>query len=211
VNARFATSAYSVKKDRNWQLVLLLTGTVFLSVAFLFLNFRIASSNTKSEKSVMTTSLGEGLPDAMQRREKINLVLVGEGQLIAALRNAIVSEMNNAGIADVQPVQEILPKYQNPVLVVKVGRPGLLWTPFFATSRFTMEAGYSSTGDTTLIGQTPVTTDNRDSLALSMYGEYKINDRSWGLISRLGYHQLLADYLAQQIVTSLKDLYKVST
>ena len=43
-----------------------------------------------------------------------------------------------------------------------------------------------------------------------MYAEYKVNDLSWGLISRLGYRQILADYLAKQIVAALKDLYKVS-
>jgi hypothetical protein len=31
------------------------------------------------------------------------------------------------------------------------------------------------------------------------------------VISRLGYYHLLADYLAQQIVATLKDLYRAST
>jgi hypothetical protein len=53
--------------------------------------------------------------------------------------------------------------------------------------------------------------DNRDGPALNMWGEYKVSDRSWGLISRPGYHQILADYLAREIVTTLKDLYRVST
>jgi hypothetical protein len=51
--------------------------------------------------------------------------------------------------------------------------------------------------------------DNRDGSALNMWGEYKVSDRSWGLISRPGYHQILAEHLAQQIITTLKDLYRV--
>jgi hypothetical protein len=42
-----------------------------------------------------------------------------------------------------------------------------------------------------------------------MYGEYKVIDRSWGLISRPSYYQTLAEYLAREIVSTLKDLYGV--
>jgi hypothetical protein len=108
-------------------------------------------------------------------------------------------------------VQRIEPKYESPVLIIRVGKPGLLWLPLFATSRFTIQTGYSSIGDTTFMGKTAIAMDNKDGPALNMYGEYKVNDRSWGLISRLGYHQLLADYLAREIVATLKDLYGVST
>jgi hypothetical protein len=92
-----------------------------------------------------------------------------------------------------------------------VGKPGLLWTPFFATSRFTIQASYSSNGDTAVMGETPVTIDNQDGSILNMNCKYKINDCSWGLISRPGYHQILADYIARQIIAALKDLYRVST
>jgi hypothetical protein len=203
--------ASTIRNESNWRFGLLLAGIAFLIVAFLFLNFRAAASHTEVEKNVMTAGIGEGLPDAMQRREKISLVLVGEGPLIDALQNFILTEMNQAGIGDIDPVQQILTEYQNPVLVVKVEQPDVLWTPLFANSHFTIQAGYSSTGDTTLIGEPPVTVDNRHGAALNMYGEYTIRDRSWGLISRPAYHQSLADSLAREIVASLKELYKVST
>jgi hypothetical protein len=196
---------------RNWQKSFLLGGVALLCAAFLCLNFRIAASNTQSGKNITTTGMGDGLPDAMQSREKINLVLVGEGPLIAALPKALAVEMNNAGIGDIKLVQGTESRYQGPVLAVKVGRPGLLWTPFFAISRFTIQAGYSSIGEATFMGETPVIIDNRNGPALYMYGEYKVSDRSWGLISRPGYHQALADYLARQIVATLKDLYRAST
>lgn len=199
------------KKNRKWQLGILLIAIALLSAAFLCLNFRIAASSTTSEKNMTTSSIGEGLPHTMQRREKINLAIVGEGPLVAALQHAMLAEMNNAGIGEMETVQEIVPRYQSPVLVVKVGKPDMFWTPFFATGRFTAKVGYSSVGDTTFMGEKPATIDNRDGPALQMYGEYKVSDRSWGLISLPGYHHILADYLAQQIVATLKDLYKVAT
>jgi hypothetical protein len=182
-------------------------------VAFGWLDFRLVASNTQLEKNITTTSIGmeENLPDVMKRREKINLALVGEGPLIAALQKALTPEIKKAGLGDIELVEAIVLKYQGPVLVVKVGRPGSLWMPFFVTSRVAVQAGYSSSGDTTLLGKTRVDIDNTGGPAMMMYGEYKVNDRSWGVISRLGYYHLLADYLAQQIVATLKDLYRVST
>ena len=196
---------------KNWRLGILLGCIVLLTAAFLGLNFRIAFSNTKSEKNITKASIGDGLPYAMERREKIKLALIGEGPLIAALQKALAVEMEQSGLVDIEPVQRMEPKYESPVLIIKVGKPGLLWLPLFATSRFTIQTGYSSIGDTTFMGKTPIAMDNKDGPALNMYGEYKVNDRSWGLISRLGYHQLLADYLAREIVATLKDLYGVST
>ena len=198
----------TMKKSRIW---ILLGGFALLCAAFWGLNFRIAFSNTKSEKNITKASVGDGLPYAMERREKIKLALIGEGPLIAALQKALAVEMEQSGLVDIEPVQRIEPKYESPVLIIRVGKPGLLWLPLFATSRFTIQTGYSSIGDTTFMGKTPIAMDNKDGPALNMYGEYKVNDRSWGLISRLGYHQLLADYLAREIVAALKDLYGVST
>ncbi len=195
-----------MKNKRIW---ILLGGLVVLGAAFLFLNFRAAWSSTQSAKNVSSTGLGEGLPYAMQRREKISIALVGNGPLVHALQAALETEMRQAGIGDIELVQGLEPVYPNPVLVVKVGRAGMFWTPFYATSQLSVQAGYSSTGDTTFMGESPATIDDRNGPTLTLYGQYQVSDRSWGLISRLGYHQLLADYLAYQIVAVLKDLYRV--
>jgi hypothetical protein len=195
------------------RLWILLASIVSFFVAFWWLDFRLAASNTQSEKNITTTSIGmeAQLPDAMQRRQAINLALAGEGPLVSAVKEALTVEIKKAGIGDIELVEAIVPKYQGPVLVVKVGRPGSLWMPFFVTSRLTAQAGYSSSGDTPFLGKLPVSMDNRDGPAMMMYGEYKVNDRSCGVISRPGYYHLLADYLSQQIVATLKDLYRVST
>jgi hypothetical protein len=195
------------------RLWILLVCILSFFVAFWWLDFRLAANNTQLDKNITTTSIGmeENLPDVMKRREKINLALVGEGPLTTALQKALTLEIESAGLGDIELREAIVPKYQGPVLVVKVGRPGSLWMPFFVTSRVTVQAGFSSSGDTTLLGKTRVYMDNTDGPAMMMYGEYKVNDRSWGVISRPGYYHMLADYLAREIVATLKDVYKVST
>ena len=197
---------------KNQRLGALLTGIVVLFVTFWWLDFRLATSKTQSEKNIIITSIGmeDELPEVMQRREKINLAVAGEGPLVAALQKTLAFEINKAGLGQTELVEAIVPKYQRPVLVVDVGRPGLLWMPFFVTSRITVQAGYSSSGDTTLLVKTPVYIDNSAGPAIVMYGEYKVSDRSWGLVTRPGYYHMLADTLAEQIVAALKDQYGVS-
>ena len=198
----------AIKTRRLWISV---GSLALLGAAFWSLNFHLAASNTQSQNNITTTGIGDGVPDAIQRREDINISLLGEGPLVTALQEALVTEVNNAGIGAVQLVEGNEPKFQNPVLIVRVKRPDLFWTPCFATSQFTVQAGYSSSGDVTLVEETPITVDNQDGSVLTMYGEYQVSDRSWGLISRPGYHQILAHYLARQIVATVRDLYHVET
>ena len=195
---------------KNKRLWILFGGIVLISSAFLLLNFRVAVSNTQTTKLILTTDMGDNMPVPMQRKDKISIVLVGGGPLVSALQKALTEKMNNAGMGDIELLEKLEPAYQNPVLVVKVGKSGPIWTPFFAMSQFSLHAGYASNGDTTFmeaIEKTHTSIGKKD--VANMYAEYDVNDRSLGLISRLGYHQFLADYLAQEIVAALKDLYKV--
>ena len=197
---------------KNKRLWILLGAVVLVSSAFLLLNFRAAASNTQANQLIVT--MGDNLPNPMQSNDKMSIFLVGEGPLVSALKKALTEKMDKAGIGELELEQELEPAYPNPVLVVKVGRPSLIWTPFFAMSQFSIHAGYASNGDATFIEvnlasmeETRTTIASKNPLTLNMYAEYEVNDRSLGLISRLGYHRFLADYLAREIVAALKDLY----
>jgi hypothetical protein len=195
---------------RSKRLWVLLGVIAVLGAAFMLLNFRLGVNKTSSEKNLTTTGMGDQIPGAMQRREKISIALVGEDPFVDILQRALAAEMRNAGIGDIEFVQGLAQAYQNPALVVQMGKMDLLWTPLFATGQFSVRVGYASNGNTAFMGETPITIDNQDGSTLNAYGEYIVRDRSWGLISRPGYHQILADYLAQQIAAVLKDLYKAS-
>jgi len=195
---------------KNKRLWILLGGILLIGAAFLLLDFRVAASNTQTGKLIFTTDMGDNMPVPMQRRDNISIVLVGEGPLVSALQKTLTEQMGKAGIGEIDLVQELEPVYQNPVLVVKVGKPGPIWMPFFAMSQFSVHAGYASDGDTTFmegIEKTHTSIGKKD--VDNMYAEYEVNDRSFGLVSRPGYHHFLADYLAQEIVAALKDLYHV--
>jgi hypothetical protein len=195
-----------MKKQILW---ILLGAVVLASAAFLFLNFRAAASNTRFQTLVTTTDMGEDIPAPIQRRDKISLVLVGKGALVGALKKALTQQLGEAGIGEIELVDELAPVYPNPVLVVKLVKPGAIWTPFFATSQFSVHAGYASDGDSTFMQGVEATHTSIGKAGVSnLYAEYDGTDRSFGLISRPGYQTYLADYLAGKIVTALKDLYK---
>lgn len=192
----------------NKRVWILMGGLALLGAAFLFLSFRVAFSSTQVTELLFTMDLGDNLPVSMQRNDRINLVLVGEGPLVHALPKALTEKMDSAGMAEIDLVQELETTFQSPVLVVKVGEPGPIWTPLFAMSQFSVHAGYASDGDSTFMEVTEKThTSVAKEDVANLYAEFEVSDRSLGLISRPGYHQYLADYLAQKIVTLLLDLY----
>jgi len=196
-----------VKNKRLW---ILCGGIVLINATFLLIDFHIATGNTRAEKLIFTMDLGNNMPVPMQRRDNISVVLVGKGPLVSALGETLEEQLENAGLGKVEMVKELKPVYQNPVLVVKVGNPGTIWTPFFANSHFSVHAGYASDGDSTfmeIVEKTHTSTAKKD--VANIYAEFEVSDNSYGLISRTGYHQFLADYLTQEIVQALKNLYNI--
>src|SRR5512139_91342 len=105
-------------KDKR---LFILIGAVLLAIAvFWLLDFRLAFSNTGMEKLVMTVDMGESnMPVSMQQKDKISLVLTGEGPLVQVLQKELTKELDAAGLGEVLLEQELLPGYPNPVLVVK--------------------------------------------------------------------------------------------
>lgn len=197
---------------KNKRLWILLGGILLVSAAFLLLSFRVAVSNTQSLGMIMVTELEGDYPDRLQSDDTISVVMVGDGPLVRALQKALTEKIDKVGTSQIEWEQELKPNYPNPVLVVKVGRPNPIWTPFFATSQFSIQAGYATNGDTTFmdaLDKTQPYIRSSDPSVVNLYTEYEGSDRSFGLISRLGYHRYLADYLAQEIVQSLKNLYNI--
>ncbi len=190
-------------------LAIVIGGIILISAAFLGLNFRAAFSNTQVNKLVSTTNMGDNMPESMKQYNKISLAMIGEGPLANALIKSLKEKIGDAGIGEIELGQEGLAMYQNPVLIVRVGEPNPIWTPFFATGQLSVHAGYASNGDTTFFEpvETTHTTIGKPNV-VNMYAEYDVNDRTFGLVSRPGYHQYLADTIAQEIATVVKEMYK---
>jgi hypothetical protein len=198
-----------MKTKRLW---ILLGGILLASAAFLLLDFRVAVGNPQSLQMIMVTELEGNYPDRLEPDDKISMVLVGEVPLARALQKALTEQIDKVGMGQIEWEQELEPKYPNAVLVVTVGSPSRIWTPFFGMSQFSVQAGYATTGDTTFMAAVDKTQPyirSSDPSAVNLYTEYEVSDRSFGLISRPGYDRYLAEYLAHEIVQALKNLYNI--
>ncbi len=198
-----------MKYKRLW---ILLGGLLLVSAALLLLDFRVAHGDTQSLQMLMVTELEGNYPDRLQSDDKISMVLVGEGALVRALQKALTANIDKVGTSQIEWEQELKSDYPNPVLVVKVGQPGPIWTPFFGVSHFSVQAGYATDGDTAFISALDKTQPyirSSNPSVVNLYTEYEVSDRSFGLISRPGYDGYLAEYLAQEIVQALKNLYNI--
>lgn len=199
-----------VMTDRRFWI--LLAGILLMSAAFLLLDFRVAPGIPRSVQTIMVTELQGNYPDRLQPDDNISMVMVGEGPLARALQKALTEEIEKVGTSQVKWEQELSPNYPDPVLVVKMGQISSTWTPFFATSQFSVQAAYATDGDTTFMDSLDTTQPyirNPDPSAVNLYTEYEVTDRSFGLISRPGYDRYLAEYLAREIVQALKNLYNI--
>lgn len=192
----------------NRKNLMILAGVAVLSAAFLLLNFRLAYSGTGAETMATTMSSGDQMPDDMQQRQKITLYVQGEGPLAGALRDTLEVKLREAGLGEVEVVQAIDADYPNPVLVVDTGKPSVFWTPIFGTSSVFVEAWYASNGDTTMIDAESVGFDSADGPGMITNTNYQITDNSFGILSRPGYYQVLADWLANSIIEGLRKIYQ---
>lgn len=193
---------------KNKKTLFILAVLAVLAAAFLLFNFRAAFSNTKAQSNAVTASSGDGLPDVMQQHVEITLMVKGDGPLVAILERSLTAEIRKAGLGEVELVRALDAQYPNPVLLVDISKPGVLWTPVFGSSEFAVTAGFVSNGETATIGAKPVVFDSTDGPAINMFAEYQVSDRSWGILSRPGYYQVLADGLAVKIVEALSKLYQ---
>ena len=175
-----------MKDKRFW---ILLGGILLVSTAFLLLNFRLAVSNIQALHRIMVTELEGNYPERLQPDDQISMVLAGDGPLVPALQTALTKEMNDVGMGKIAWEQEVQPKYPNPTLVVKVRVPSSIWTPFFAVSQFSVQAGYATDGDMTFmdgLDKTKPYIRTSDPSAVNLYTEHEVKDQSIGLISRPG-------------------------
>lgn len=196
---------------KNKRLWILLGGAVLIGAAFLLLNFRIAVSDMQVIPRIMVTKL-DHYPDRLRPNDKISLVLEGEGPLVQALQNALMKKWDRGRMGQLEVAQERRSPYPNPILLVKVGGPDIVWTPFFAICQFSIHAGYATNGDPNFMESVDVTQihiRSSDPSVVNLYNEYEGQDRSFGLISRPGYHQYLADYFAEQMIEAMKNLYNI--
>ena len=77
-------------------IILILLFGVLGAFAFLFLNFRIARSQTNAGYNSSTASAGESMPASMQGSPMLSIAVLGDKCFSRALRSALQEQLQNS-------------------------------------------------------------------------------------------------------------------
>jgi hypothetical protein len=140
-----------------------------------------------------------------------NLALVVEGP--DALADVIAETCRVAfspRFSGVEILDEIPAQSEGAILVLEFTDAGLLWTPVYGRAQaFTVKAAYASQGEMDWRHESPVVLSSEEAPMIRSDGSVTISGRSWGLMTRPGFYQTVANPLATKLLSHLEDLYEI--
>lgn len=188
--------------------IIILLGLLALGGIFNFADFSIISRNqAASEYRLTTYGLGDDIPEPAEQSR--TLAVAGEGALVEKLRRALVAELTaNSLLANGEWVIETNADNNNLNLLVTIESSRTFWTPVYGQATLATSLVYASDGDISWYGISPIVMETDDgSPVLWADGDFELNDRCGGLLSKPAYQRLLAERMAAEIVSALASAY----
>jgi hypothetical protein len=177
-------------------------GALFLLLlAFNFLNFRLARSNTEVNSSFSTIRAGDTLPESMTPGFTQLYLINGDEQFAEKLGAALEEQFEGTIVGTTTAVQAGR-SVNAPFLIVELA-PSRLWTPLYGRANVEAQIYYAHDGDAPWPLDEPLIVES--SPAIKGSGEFALVDRTWGLLSKPGYYEHLAQALAEKIVAALQN------
>lgn len=179
---------------------------VCLIISFFVFSFRLIRSQTGLDSAVAAYRPKDAQGALNLNPTKTGLYVAGDTGLERAvaqkLRQAISGRLN---FGEIEWVGSEIEKYEAPLLTVELTQHKVLWTPVMGRAEVAAEAAYATHGDVSFRNTQPVHFTSQEGPAvLQMMGTYTLADASWGIMSRMGYDDYLADRIVQRIVESIE-------
>jgi hypothetical protein len=184
-------------------LIFLLVLFVLIS-AFLFLDFKAATSQTNSNaqsNSYSTNNTG------INFSKEVFVYIDGNGSISKGTGSEIIKGFNNAGM-QISQIEEFKMSYQKPVFIVTIRNFDILYTPFYSTASIEAFYFYSSKGDTKYYkgfkkGENPTVRFYSNESKNGEYikqGSISMKDSTKGFVSLKAYTNHLEKNLATNII-----------
>lgn len=190
--------------SRNTLIVSSLLALIGLGAAFLGLNFRIAKSATTVNQQVSTYSYGFEKGKSLQVHGPLSLVVDGPNNLRRILARRMDTELLASSVTETileDSVQTGIDHYQ---LYVDLAENAVIWSPFFANSRLTVNFAFSSSGDLSWLDQDVVAFSSEDGQGVAVRGELQLTDSTYGLLSRPAYLSHLAGEVHSRVDEAIR-------
>ena len=182
---------------------------LFVIALLLYLfEFNFQRGEMTVESSASTYAFGEDVAGPAVAAPPVDLYLrvpaFLEARLVEALEEALAQ---NAYVGPVN-FKELPPAAgSESVLVLTMEQPQMYrWTPLYAQAGLTVDLAYASDGEVAWIGEKVVTLtaeDKPDRRVVRLRGDYSFDYSAYGLLSRPGFVQYLADEMSQTVNETL--------
>jgi hypothetical protein len=176
-----------------------------LALAFLFLDFHLARSNTQVESQVSTSRSNPPDSGGLPENQELQIYVEGPAIMSAALRRELAIRLETSRyfsqVTILDAPQDIAGR---PNLAVSIEDPQVLWTPFFARAEFNMRVGFASDGDISWRHEESPVLQFHGEPAVVLSGDFQIMDTTLGVISRPAYLEYLGEQAALRISESLE-------
>ena len=192
----------------RWIVSLLLLILLIVGIAFLALDFHLAQSRANSGYNLSTGRSGGGeLPLAMRESPSLAVAINGEGRLASDLRHALERQLaRNPQLAFVAVLQDAPEIVDGPYLLVEPQMVDVFWTPVYARADLRVAIDFDSAGDLTSRG-IPYVFSSENAPQVRSSGDIMVENVAFGLISRPGYYNMLAELVADQIDRAITEIY----
>jgi hypothetical protein len=178
---------------------------VLLALAFLFLDFQIARSNTQAESQVTTSRSNPPGSEGLPENQELQVYIEGPARLAGALRRELARQLEPSRyfsqVTILDAPQDVAGR---PNLAVVIEEPQVLWTPVFARSEFNLRVAFASNGDLSWRYEESPSHHFSGEPAAVVSGDFQIMDTTLGIISRPAYLEYLGEQAALRISESLE-------
>jgi hypothetical protein len=184
---------------------------VALLAAFSLLHFRLMSSQTAHNDRVAGFHPSDAGDAAALLPTTTTLHVDAGGRLSKPLEKALAGALQNQPVVGSLRLAGSDAGAPGPaVLSITVDEQDYFWSPLYARSELAVRVAYATNGDIAFSQEaTPHFRSTSDSPAIQLLGDYALSDASWGLVSKPGYHDYLADQIANTIAASLQEQLKL--
>jgi hypothetical protein len=182
-----------------------------LLAAFSLVSFRLMSSRMARDATVAASDPSASNSTDVQPGPEITLRVEGGSRLALPVQRALAGALQKDPLTGaIQLASSSTDTPESAVLNVSLDEQGYFWSPFYARARVAVEVAYASNGDISFRQEDPPHfRSSGDRPATQMLGHYAFADVSWGLISKPGYRDYLAEQIASAIVAGMQEQLKV--
>jgi hypothetical protein len=178
-------------------------GMLLLTAGLGLFEFRAARSQTNIEHQVATFSFGRDGGSSLLLNQDLGLYVFGPEQLAHKLADDLKETLKaDTHIRDVQLQRGALARVDGSVLVVRIVKSDTLWLPVHSRARVEITFAYASDGSVDWMDDEVIHSEG-GRFTVRANGRIELDDRSYGLISRPGYHSHLSNRIGSRLVQAV--------